>query len=205
MRSRGATALVAVGTVVVGFVVLAGLGGCTGAGGGPEPIGTHTAASPTPTPPPTPSPTPLDPAAVPPERPAAMDTVDTAGAEAFARYFTELFPYVYATGDIEEYRALSHPECIFCADVAAKAEAQLAAGGHSVGGLVEIRDVTALEVDPGKWWAVSMEMVQAPMDDLDRSGKLVGHGDQTAYHVEMAVIAVDGAWQMREVTPGPSA
>ncbi len=195
-RERGRTA----GVIAV-VLVVAGLAGCTGDDPAPTPVETSAPIEQTPSPTPTPTPTPTDPAAVPPERPEAMDGLDTAGAEAFAAYFIDLVPYVYATGDVTTFESHSHPECIFCADVAAKARAQAEAGGHTEGGVMVIQDVTALEVDPGVWWAVSMEVVQASLRDVDSAGSVVGEAPETAFHLEMSVVLGNGTWQMRAVTP----
>jgi len=208
MRSRGTTTRgfsssgqATVIGLAVGLTGLAGLGGCSG---GPEPTPSVTWTpvyeSPWPESTPTPTPTPTDAAAIPPERPAAMDEVSIAGAEAFATYYLELYPYVFATGDLETYRTHSHPECIFCADVISTAEAQRAAGGHTEGGLVDVQEVTALEVDPGKWWAVSMEVVEASLVDVDGDGTVINQAAEAAYHLDLAVVRESGTWLMREVS-----
>src|SRR5665647_3280455 len=128
---RAMSALVAVGCV-------AGLGaGVAGCSGDPGPTPTVTEE---PSPSPTPTPTPTPDASVKPERPAAMDVADSAGAEAAAVYFLELFPYVFATNDLTEWRPLSHPECIFCADVIRQVEEQAAIGVHTVGGLITVSE-----------------------------------------------------------------
>src|SRR5690554_3704314 len=49
-----------------------------------------------------------------PAPPDAMRRDDVAGAEAAAQYFLQLYPYVYATGDLSEWEAMSDPECVFC-------------------------------------------------------------------------------------------
>ena len=108
----------AAGGVVLALAVGA-LAGCTG--GDPAPDWTPTTATPIAHPTPTPS---ADPATVKPERPAAMDTFDSAGAEAVAVYYMQLYPYVFATGDLTEWKTLSHPECIFCSDVARQVQEQ---------------------------------------------------------------------------------
>ena len=42
---------------------------------------------------------------------------------AVAEYFVLLYPYVYATGDLAEWNALSDPDCKFCASVVDNARA----------------------------------------------------------------------------------
>src|SRR5450830_1247918 len=126
---------------LVGALLVAGLAvaGCT-PDPGPTPSASPSAVvSPAVTPTPTPTPTPD--ASVKPERPAAMDEVSAAGAEAAAVYFLQLFPYVYATNDLTEWRELSHPECVFCASVITNVEEQVAAGKQSIGGLIQVDSV----------------------------------------------------------------
>src|SRR5674476_265526 len=136
--------------------------GLTAAGCTPDPgpmPSTSPSAVVSPTVTPTPTSTPTPDASVKPERPAAMDEVSAAGAEAVAVYFLQLFPYVFATGDLDDYRALSHPECIYCANAAAAVEEMLAAGQHSVGGLGFASEVISSEIDPGRWWLVTLTPV----------------------------------------------
>src|SRR5665648_491210 len=132
---RAMSALVAVGCV-------AGLGaGVAGCSGDPGPTTTTTVTvtvTEEPSPSTTPTPTPTPDASVKPERPAAMDVADSAGAEAAAVYFLQLFPYVFATNDLTEWRPLSHPECIFCAAVIRPVGEQAAIGVHTVGGLITV-------------------------------------------------------------------
>ena len=178
----------AAGGAVLALAVGA-LAGCTG--GDPAPDWTPTTATPIAHPTPTPS---ADPATIKPERPAAMDTFESAGAEAVAVYYMQLYPYVFATGDLTEWKTLSHPECIFCSDVARQVQEQHAADERSTGGLVSVTSVEATEVQPGTWWAVSMDARQSTMTDLDESGKTVGESPEAAYHLDFAVIHENGAW-----------
>ncbi len=60
------------------------------------------------------------------------------GAIAAAEYFVELYPYVYASGDFDEWDALSDEGCGFCSNVRDRAAELHADGGYSVGGEVEI-------------------------------------------------------------------
>jgi hypothetical protein len=148
----------------------------------------------------TPTPTPTPDASVKPERPAAMDEVSAAGAEAVAVYFLQLFPYVYATGDLAEWRALSHPECIYCANVAAGVEEMFAAGQHSVGGHPDITEVNAAEVDPGRWWSVDVDLVQSPSQTLDGTDELVEEFPGSNFHMDIAVVFEGDHWVVRELS-----
>lgn len=96
-----------------------------------------TVASPTATPEPSPS------RSAAPQRPATMDRDDVEGAIAAAQYFLELYPYAYNTGDLTEWKALSHPECIFCASVVEGVEELHASGGYQTGGEIEWVSVSA--------------------------------------------------------------
>src|SRR5665648_1108066 len=196
---RAMSALVAVGCV-------AGLGaGVAGCSGDPGPTTTPTptvtvTVTEEPSPSTTPTPTPTPDASVKPERPAAMDVADSAGAEAAAVYFLQLYPYVYATNDLTEWRELSHPECVFCASVITNVEEQVTANQHCNGGLVDVGDVSSTEVDPGRWWTVDVELTQEPSKKLDAEGQLVEDFPETkSYHMDLAVISEAGAWSVRAV------
>ena len=39
------------------------------------------------------------------------------GAIATATYFVQLYPYVYATGDLEQWKSMSRQDCLFCNSV----------------------------------------------------------------------------------------
>lgn len=202
-RARGWAGPVAVGPVV-GLGLLTGLGllsGCGGSSGpAPTPSGTPVHESPWPQPTPTPTATPVDPAAVAPERPAAMDTVDDAGAAATARYFLELVPYAEATGDTTALSSLTHPDCVFCTSTIDWVAEATAAGRHSTGGLPHFSAVNALEVDPGAWWTVDLDLVQDPIEVLDQEGAVVDElRDALAYHMDIAVIRDGQSWLIRAV------
>ena len=64
-----------------------------------------------------------------PERPAEADQHDMAGAVAAAEYFITLYPYVYATGDLTDFRAMSAATCKFCNTVITKVTDMHTAGG----------------------------------------------------------------------------
>ena len=171
--SGAARALSRLARVAIGAVALAALTltGCTPAPTTTPPPTPSAVSSPRPTPSATPSPTPTPDAAIAPERPAAMDEVNAAGAEAVAVYFLELFPYVYATGDLTTWRELSHPECIFCSNVIAGVEEMLIEGNHSEGGLIAVSSVTSSETT-AVWWMVTLGYGQEPSQTVDRAGRV---------------------------------
>lgn len=125
-----------------------------------------------------------------------MSVVDAATAEAVARYFLELYPYVYATGDLTEWRALSHPECIFCASVSADVES-ITADGHRAGGGAITADISAAEVSPG-YFAVQGTATQDPGAEYDASGALLEESDGGDYELAVVVLS-DNGWAVRAV------
>jgi len=130
-----------------------------------------------------------------------MDEVSAAGAEAVAVYFLQLLPYAFATGDLADYRELSHPDCIFCASAIAQVDEQATAGNHSVGGLIEVTSVISAEIDTGRWWSTSIEIIQEPSQTLDSSGQLVEDFPETIpYRMDLAVVYESGHWSIREVS-----
>jgi len=64
-----------------------------------------------------------------PQRPAQADQHDLTGAIAAAQYFITLYPYVYATGDLTAFRAMSDATCKFCDSVITNATSMHTAGG----------------------------------------------------------------------------
>ncbi len=116
--------------VVLGVVLVAG--GLSGCGGGAKPSPSPTKSVPVLGVSPSPSvgqrPTgPID--VDPPERPAAMDNADEAGAVAAAEYFLRLTVYASATGDTTELEAMSGEGCKFCQSYISSVEKLHEGGG----------------------------------------------------------------------------
>ena len=188
--SRRACVGAAAMALVVGVVA-----GCSGGNAKPGPSATTAPSAPTTSPTPTPTASPTADASVKPVRPAAMDQVSAAGAEAVAVYFLQLFPYIFASGDVTEWKALSHAECMFCASVTADVDKQVAAGNRSVGGLVKISAVRSTVIDPARWWSVDLELTQSPSSTLDGTGKVVqDFAEAKAYTMNLAVAYEAGHW-----------
>jgi len=125
-----------------------------------------------------------------------MDVADSAGAEAVAMYFLQLYPYVYATNDLTEWRALSHPECVFCASVIQGVEEQVAAGNWSDGGLVEIESVAGVEVSDG-FYSVEVIATQGPSAEYGPDGGVVEQSEGSRSLLTLVIVTSDSGWLVR--------
>lgn len=218
---RGAVGPVGVGLVGGGWwrwmaaflvVCLVGLGGCAGgsedagdAGAGASVPGGGS-ASPTPS-----AALPADqvakreaalamPAPVQPEN---MDEDSPAGAVATAEYFVQLYPYVYATGDLEQWRSMIRDDCLFCNSVVGNVKDL-----HNKGGWVDpwTHTVTQTQyVEPGPGSEYSRVDV---VFDQDASYTYDGSGadpevtePQVGTTVLFAMKYEDGRWIIREGEP----
>lgn len=182
------------GWAAVTVATMLALAGCTGESEAPPT--TPDATSPVASPSATSTSTPAPDAATPPERPD-MSAVDAATAEAVARYFLELYPYVYATGDLTEWQALSHPECIFCASVITNVEEMVAAGNTASGGEIDA-DIAAAEITGGTF-AVTGLATQGPGFEYDSSGATSDESAGGTYEVALNVVGDSGGWLIRAV------
>jgi hypothetical protein len=181
-------------TLGAATVVLALAAGCTG---DPDPVPTMPVVVPTATP--SPSPTP-DPATVPPERPD-LSRVDAATAEALAVYFLELYPYVYATGDLTEWRALSHPDCKFCRSVITNVEQLIADGYVAGGGEIAVADPETRPIS-NTFFDVELTASQDAMVVYDSLGAVVAHYEAKTYRVALGVAYDEGMWLIDGVDTG---
>ena len=180
---------------VAATATLCVLAGCTGDPA--DPPTTPPATTATPSPSATPRPTPTPDAATPPQRPD-MSHVDAQTAEAVATYFLQLYPYVYASGDLTEWRALSHPDCIFCASVTTNVEEMVAAGEHWVGGGTTITSCDALaEVTDA--FNITATTAEEPSSRVSRGGVTLENtvGGESTLH--LVVTARESQWLVRAV------
>lgn len=191
MSSRGGPRLL-VAAASLGLVV--GLAACTP----DEPEPTPTASmSPEPTETPSPTPT-LPPEAIAPERPAAMDEISVAGAEAAATYFLELYPYTYATGDLTEWTVLSHPECIFCQSVIGNVTDQIASGHTASGGGLAVQSIEG-SMTSEDFYFVEVVGDQAPGFEYAADGTLLESSEALPLKISVALVPSTAGFQVREV------
>jgi len=128
-----------------------------------------------------------------------MDTVNVDGAVATATYFLELYPYALNTGDISAWDSLSHPECIFCAGLSDEVRRQAGLSQHQVGLATSIASATGVEVTPGKFFDVDLELTQGPWQVVDTAGTVVEESLPTKVaHIHMNVVRDSDSWLVRE-------
>jgi hypothetical protein len=199
---RRGTALIVVAVTGAGLV----LAGCTGGTPADAETTTPPPVETTPTPTPIPTPTPTVDVTVKPTRPAALDQPPSVeGAVAVAEYFVRLFPYVNATGDLAEWSRLSHPDCLFCADVTSTVKEKVTFGQHDEGGNLDVVQRSATEVDPSAWYTVTLEFVQHPSVTVNATGTVVEEFPETkSLTSNLVVIWQDGQWLIRGVDSAPT-
>src|SRR5450830_994030 len=189
--SRRALVGAAAVALVVGVVA-----GCSGGNAKSGPSATTAPSAPTASVSPTASPTPD--ASVKPVRPAAMDQVNAAGAEAVAAYFLNLYPYVYATNDLTEWKALSHAECVFCKSVIDNVEKQVAAGTRTEGRLVTTERIDTVPISSGLF---SVRMVASQQEAVVRGndGSTVKETGSSRFGLDVAVLSTGSGWIIRGI------
>ena len=185
------------GVAVVGMV----LSGCTSEPG-PEPSAPETTSAPTVEPTATPTPTETaSPETVKPERPEAMDEVSVEGAEAVARYFLELYPYVYATGDLSDWDAMSDPECQFCESVRQNAGELHDGGGYGIGPTVDVESADASPPRDGvDYFAVWVVALEGPSRQHGGDDEVLASSDGGPVAFDLAVRNDGEAWIVGEVS-----
>lgn len=134
-----------------------------------------------------------------------MKRKDAKGAAAAAEYFIELYPYVMATGDTEEFEAMSHRACGFCDDALEQAEKirtrnETWQGGEIQGVLLETykRDeITGI-------YPLDFAVEQAAARIVNAEGVTVFEGDDehATYRAELGLQR--GDWVVVEIAPGPA-
>ncbi|WP_447925044.1 DUF6318 family protein [Georgenia muralis] len=178
------------------------LGGCTdGSAGTPTPTVSALEAPSVEPSSAAPEPTSAAPSAevekpVPPE---AMRRDDVAGAEAAAQYFLELYPYVYATGDLTEWDAMSDPQCKFCAGVRTKSRELQDLGGRQEGGRMSIIAIDSRPPETSEHFAVWIDAEEEATRRLDSSGNVIEEFPGGTIEFDIAIAWTGSDWIVRGV------
>ncbi|MCK6211968.1 hypothetical protein KZX45_15590 [Georgenia sp. EYE_87] len=177
-----------------------GLAACTSGGGAePEPS-TSSGVTSAPTAVPSDEPTSERPEVPKPVPPETMARDDVAGAEAAAQYFLELYPYVYATGDLSEWKAMSEPECVFCQSVIDEVTEQRRLGGTTTGGGVELESIQGFDrLEGNDYFRVDALVNQAESTHKDKDGSVTKSEPGGENLLIFAIGRADGDWSVRAV------
>lgn len=168
-----------------------GLSGCTSEPS--DPLATASSSAPATT---APSLETAHPTARPsPVVPANLDREDVDGAAAAATYVVrDLYPYVYETGDLAAWRAISAPGCQFCARTADEVEELHARGGRRLDGLVTVESIRGWAVNDGTVYAVDMTVTEHPWTEVEVDGTERGLPGG-AFTIELNLVWQDG-WRL---------
>lgn len=131
----------------------------------------------------------------PPEKPAAMENPDEAGAVAAAEYFLRLTAYAAATGSIEGLEGMSSEYCEACREFVATPMSFHEDGGWSDMPSVRIESAV-VELDPNvpDRYQVELEATRSGYDYYTRDDGATHAGSET---LKMGfVVAFRGRWQI---------
>jgi len=198
MRTRRVWCRLVVGVVVTGLLAA----GCsTDPKGSAQPTEEPTRAttvepsepepsSPAPAPEPTPWPEPT--------RPPEMARNDVEGAKAAAEYFLALFTYVHLTGDLAAWNDISHPDCMFCSDVAVTVRELYGTGGYADGPVLEVNNIDGASPDGEyEFFSVWIDAEERQSARYDTSGEVIQTFERSDFEVDLALAWVDGEWRVR--------
>ena len=130
-----------------------------------------------------------------PERPAGMDEQTPEGAAAAATYFLSLYSYVYATGDLSLWQAMSTSDCEFCRLVAERVNTLHESGGWG--------EPWTDEVVAQSWGYDTSGEILAITVAVDSPERTIHHGSDVQVwkaeqaHVQMQMVWTDTGWSVR--------
>jgi len=135
-----------------------------------------------------------------PTKPPEMAGDDVDGAVAAAEYFLLLYPYVYATGDLDEWQAMSHPDCNFCASVISNVTSLHSNGGHSEGPTIDITHTSGSAPEGEyKFFSAWLDVEAGEIRRFDEDSNLVELFPASFLEVDLALEKSDSTWQVRGV------
>ena len=134
-----------------------------------------------------------------PEKPENMDENSSEGAIATATYFVQLYPYVYATGDLEQWKSMSRQDCLFCNSVITNVKELHESGGWKDPWVHTITQTGYSDPGPGSEYSrVDVAFDQEAAYTYDGTGAPPEVGEpQTHTVLILAMKYTDGHWEIR--------
>ena len=135
-----------------------------------------------------------------PEKPENMDENSSEGAIATAIYFVQLYPYVYATGDLEQWKSMSRQDCLFCNSVITNVKELHESGGWADPWLHTITQTGYSDPGPGSEYSrIDILFDQEAAYKYDGTGAPPEVNEsQTNTLLILAMKYEDGRWIVRE-------
>ena len=133
-----------------------------------------------------------------------MERGDAEGAAAAAEYFIELYPYVMATGDTEEFEAMSHRACDYCAGTLENAKWLEENSGSFEGGRTDAVLAKTYRRD-GLTGVIPFDFATS-QDEIwirDEDGNQTDYVSKTDFEARVEVGRRGEAWLIVEVAPDP--
>ena len=135
-----------------------------------------------------------------PERPEGMDEESAEGAVATATYFVQLYPYVYATGDLEQWRSMTRQDCLFCNSVITNVTELHDAGGWRDPWLQNVVQTTYSDPGPGSEYSrvdIAFDREATYTYDGTGNGPEVAEPHSNTVLI-FAMKYIEGHWVIRE-------
>jgi len=133
-----------------------------------------------------------------------MKRDDAEGAAAAAEYFIELYPYVMATGDTEEFEAMSHRACGFCEQTLKDVDRIQNRGQTFQGGATEAMLLDQyLRDDLTGIYPLDFEVTQEASKTLDADGSVASSAKAQVSEHRVEVGRKSDRWLVVAIAPRP--
>jgi hypothetical protein len=123
-------------------------------------------------------------------------TADPEGAEAFVRYFWDVFNYTYASGDTQLLRSISDKSCKFCADVAGDVDRLTREGGRTEGSRITVREAIAPPERATDGLIVSSVVSQSAGRTLAADGSVLSQGASMPNSLAKVLVIYGTQWRV---------
>jgi hypothetical protein len=138
-----------------------------------------------------------------PVLPDAAKAGTRAGAEAFFRYFWDVYNYSYASLDTAPLKAISESTCKFCTDAAEGIQLQSRRGGRFEGGAVTVKTIVVTPGDVKTGLVANSVIDQALSRVLGADGQVERQVPADAGVRVDAAVAWDGkGWRLLGIDSG---
>jgi hypothetical protein len=135
-----------------------------------------------------------------PVLPEAAKQPTRPGAEAFFRYFWDVYAYSFVAQDTSLIRSISDPTCKLCASATESVQGAEAARHRVKGGGITVTDVAAAPGEPAEGLLVNGIFDQQASSVVDQKGTVIGTAPANRQvRVDAVVRWLSGSWQMRGV------